>query len=112
VFDCGRLLRALVVKIPFLNSSLEHALQSFAITLKMPDVCLYLCMKKRNVLTFFFFFFCQIASLISDTSFVLNECMETLAQPQELKALLDTQKDLKQLEDIGDYYRPSLSRFV
>ncbi|TNN53962.1 hypothetical protein EYF80_035860 [Liparis tanakae] len=54
----------------------------------------------------------QIASLISDTSSVLNECMETLAQPQELKALLDTQKDLEQLEDIGDYYRPSLSRFV
>lgn len=45
----------------------------------------------------------QIASLISDTSFVLNECMETLAQPQELKALLDTQKDLKQLEDIESY---------
>ncbi|XP_034414908.1 zinc finger protein 135-like isoform X3 [Cyclopterus lumpus] len=45
----------------------------------------------------------QIASLISDTSSVLNECMETLAQPQELKALLDTQKDLGQLEDIESY---------
>ncbi|KAK5895500.1 hypothetical protein CgunFtcFv8_009188 [Champsocephalus gunnari] len=42
----------------------------------------------------------QIASLLSDASSVLNECMDTFAQPQELKSLLDTQKDLGQLEDI------------
>lgn len=47
--------------------------------------------------------FClQIASLLSDASSVLNECMETFTQPQELKTLLDTQKDLSQLEDIGE----------
>ncbi|KAM9336324.1 uncharacterized protein ABDE67_019379 [Symphorus nematophorus] len=45
----------------------------------------------------------QIASLLSDTSSVLNECMETFAQPQELKTLLCTQKDLSQLEDIESY---------
>ncbi|XP_075949209.1 uncharacterized protein LOC142951511 [Anarhichas minor] len=45
----------------------------------------------------------QIASLLSDASSVLNECMETFAQPQELKALLDTQKDLGQLEDIDSF---------
>ncbi|XP_029311739.1 zinc finger protein 37-like [Cottoperca gobio] len=45
----------------------------------------------------------QIASLLSDASSVLNECMETFAQPQELKTLLDSQKDLGQLEDIDSY---------
>ncbi|XP_037320203.1 zinc finger protein 665-like [Pungitius pungitius] len=45
----------------------------------------------------------QIASLLSDASSVLSECMKTLAQPQELKALLDTQKDLSQLENIESY---------
>ncbi|XP_069012358.1 zinc finger protein 135-like [Embiotoca jacksoni] len=45
----------------------------------------------------------QIASLLSDTSSVLKECMETLTQPEELKVLLDTQKDLSQLEDIESY---------
>lgn len=45
----------------------------------------------------------QIASLLSDASSVLNECMETFTQPQELKTLLDTQKDLSQLEDIDSY---------
>lgn len=42
----------------------------------------------------------QIASLLGDASSVLNECMETFAQPQELKTLLGIQKDLSQLEDI------------
>uniref|UniRef100_UPI0037E96E77 zinc finger protein 420-like n=1 Tax=Semicossyphus pulcher TaxID=241346 RepID=UPI0037E96E77 len=45
----------------------------------------------------------QIASLLSDTSSILNECMETFAQPQELKSLLDTHKDLSQLGDIESY---------
>ncbi|XP_073345241.1 uncharacterized protein [Pagrus major] len=45
----------------------------------------------------------QIASLLSDASSVLNECMETFAQPQDLKTLLGTQKDLNQLEDIESY---------
>ncbi|KAE8284663.1 hypothetical protein D5F01_LYC17999 [Larimichthys crocea] len=45
----------------------------------------------------------QIASLLSDTSSVLNECMETFSQPQELKTLLGTQKDLSQLEDMESY---------
>lgn len=46
----------------------------------------------------------QIASLLSvSASSVLHECMETFAQPQELKTLLDTQKDLGQLEDIESY---------
>uniref|UniRef100_A0A3P8TK72 WD repeat domain phosphoinositide-interacting protein 3 n=1 Tax=Amphiprion percula TaxID=161767 RepID=A0A3P8TK72_AMPPE len=43
----------------------------------------------------------QIASLLSDASSVLNEYMDTFTQPQELKVLLDTQKDLAQLDDIG-----------
>ncbi|KAG7506485.1 zinc finger protein 37-like [Solea senegalensis] len=42
----------------------------------------------------------QIASLLSNASSVLGECMETMAQPQELKTLLDSYKDLTQLEDI------------
>lgn len=45
----------------------------------------------------------QIASMLSDASYILNECMEIFAQPQELKTLLDTQKDLSQLEDIESY---------
>ncbi|XP_017271553.1 zinc finger protein 135-like [Kryptolebias marmoratus] len=45
----------------------------------------------------------QITSLISDTSSVLNETMETLVQPQDLKVLLDIQKNLIQLEDIESY---------
>lgn len=48
-----------------------------------------------------FHFVFQIASLLSDTSSVLNECMETFAQAQDLKTLLGTQKDLSQLGDIG-----------
>lgn len=46
--------------------------------------------------------FHQIASLFNDTSSVLNECMGAFSQPQELKVLLDNQKDLSQLEDIGE----------
>lgn len=46
----------------------------------------------------------QIAALLSNTSSVLSECMDTFAQPEELKTLLDTQKDLSQLEDIGENY--------
>lgn len=49
-----------------------------------------------------FFFFCQIASLLTNSSSVLSECMETLTQPQELKTLLDSYKDLSQLEDLGE----------
>ncbi|GAA6235334.1 zinc finger protein 135-like [Lates japonicus] len=45
----------------------------------------------------------QIASLLSNASSVLSECMETFAQPQELKTLLDTQKDLSQLDDIESF---------
>ncbi|XP_072229075.1 uncharacterized protein [Leuresthes tenuis] len=45
----------------------------------------------------------QIASLLSDTSSVLSECMETFVQPQDLKVLLDSQKDHIQLEDIESY---------
>lgn len=45
----------------------------------------------------------QIASLLSDASSVLNECMESFSQPQELKVLLDSQKDLSQLENIESY---------
>lgn len=45
----------------------------------------------------------QIASLLSDTSSLLNECMETFAEPQDLKLLLDTHKDLSQLDDIESY---------
>ncbi|KAK2820993.1 hypothetical protein Q5P01_023952 [Channa striata] len=45
----------------------------------------------------------QIAALLRNTSSVLNECMETFAQPEEFKILLDTQKDLSQLEDIESY---------
>lgn len=55
---------------------------------------------------------CQIASLLSDASSVLNECMDTFAQPQELKSLLDTQKDLGQLEDIGELLTISISLFT
>lgn len=46
--------------------------------------------------------FHQIASLLNDTSSVLNECIGAFSQPQELKVLLDNQKDLTQLEDIGE----------
>lgn len=55
--------------------------------------------------TRFLFCLCQIAALLSNTSSVLSECMETFAQPEELKTLLDTQKDLSQLEDIGEHLR-------
>ncbi|KAM6896901.1 uncharacterized protein FYW49_018285 [Xenentodon cancila] len=41
----------------------------------------------------------QISSLLSDTSSVLNECLESAVQPEDLKLLLDTQKDLVHLED-------------
>lgn len=45
----------------------------------------------------------QIASLLGNTSSVLNDCMENFAQPQELRLLLDTQKDLSQLQDIESF---------
>lgn len=38
---------------------------------------------------------------MSDTTSFLNESMETLVQPEDLKVLLDTQKNLTHLEDIG-----------
>uniref|UniRef100_A0A3P8R3X6 C2H2-type domain-containing protein n=1 Tax=Astatotilapia calliptera TaxID=8154 RepID=A0A3P8R3X6_ASTCA len=47
--------------------------------------------------------FHQIASLLNDTSSVLNECIGAFSQPQELKVLLDNQKDLTQLEDIESF---------
>lgn len=49
-----------------------------------------------------FHFLHQIASLLNNASSVLTECMETFAQPPELKTLLDSHKDLSQLEDIGE----------
>lgn len=42
----------------------------------------------------------QIASLLGDPSCVLSEYMESFSDPMELKALLDTYKDLSQLENI------------
>ncbi|XP_020773897.1 zinc finger protein 502-like [Boleophthalmus pectinirostris] len=42
----------------------------------------------------------QIASLLGDPSCVLNEYMESFSDPQELKLLLDTYKDLSQLDNI------------
>ncbi|KAM9772926.1 zinc finger protein 37-like isoform X1 [Syngnathus typhle] len=42
----------------------------------------------------------QIASLLSDSSSVLKECMESFAESQGLKTVLDTHKDLSQLEDV------------
>ncbi|KAM4623701.1 uncharacterized protein ACJ7VT_004748 isoform 2-T2 [Polymixia lowei] len=45
----------------------------------------------------------QVASLFSNTSSVLNECMETVFCPQELKTLLEYQKDLNHLEDNDSY---------
>ncbi|KAF6727234.1 Zinc finger protein with KRAB and SCAN domains 7 [Oryzias melastigma] len=42
----------------------------------------------------------QIASLLGDTSSVLSEYLETCIQPDELKVMLDSQKDHIQLEDI------------
>lgn len=46
--------------------------------------------------------FVQIASLLGDTSSVLSEYLETCIQPDELKVMLDSQKDHIQLEDIGE----------
>lgn len=54
------------------------------------------------MLKFFFSLLCQIASLLSDASSILTECMGSFAEPEELKTLLDTHKDLNQLEDIGE----------
>ncbi|XP_032429418.1 zinc finger protein 184-like [Xiphophorus hellerii] len=45
----------------------------------------------------------QVVSLMSDTTSFLNESMETLVQPEDLKVLLDTQKNLTHLEDIESY---------
>ncbi|XP_053721590.1 zinc finger protein 23-like [Synchiropus splendidus] len=42
----------------------------------------------------------QIASLLSNASSVLNECMLTFASSHELKTMLDTHKDLSQLDNI------------
>ncbi|KAM9426533.1 uncharacterized protein KZ484_020116 [Pholidichthys leucotaenia] len=47
--------------------------------------------------------FQQIGSLLNDTSSVLNKCMETFTKTQDLKLLLDTQKDFTQLQDIESY---------
>ncbi|KAJ0060312.1 hypothetical protein NL108_010089, partial [Boleophthalmus pectinirostris] len=44
--------------------------------------------------------FFNIASLLGDPSCVLNEYMESFSDPQELKLLLDTYKDLSQLDNI------------
>lgn len=40
--------------------------------------------------------------MLSDTSSVLNECMDSFTQSEDFKSLLGTQKDLGQLEDIGE----------
>ncbi|XP_071779000.2 uncharacterized protein LOC139929845 [Centroberyx gerrardi] len=45
----------------------------------------------------------QIASLLGDASSVLHESMESMAGTQELKTLLESQKDLNQLEDNDSY---------
>lgn len=45
----------------------------------------------------------QIASLLSDASSILSECMGSFAEPEELKTLLDSHKDLNQLDDIESY---------
>ncbi|XP_034049980.1 zinc finger protein 569-like [Thalassophryne amazonica] len=45
----------------------------------------------------------QVASLLSDASSVLNEYMETVAQPDELKMLLDSPRVVGQLEDADSY---------
>ncbi len=78
--------------------------------------CIFLLLHMRMTVqmqcccfTLVFLFFFQIASLLSDASSVLNECMETFTQPQELKTLLDTQKDLSQLEDMGELLRLSMN---
>lgn len=42
----------------------------------------------------------QIASLLGDPSCVLNEFMESFSDPLELKLLLDTYKDLSQLDNV------------
>ncbi|XP_077359582.1 uncharacterized protein LOC144005333 isoform X2 [Festucalex cinctus] len=42
----------------------------------------------------------QIASLLSDSSSVLRACMDSFSGSQELKTVLDTHKDLSQLEDV------------
>ncbi|XP_072311982.1 uncharacterized protein [Eucyclogobius newberryi] len=42
----------------------------------------------------------QIASLLGDPSCVLNEYMESFSDPLELKLLLDTYKDISQLDNI------------
>lgn len=41
--------------------------------------------------------------MLSDTSSVLNECMDSFTQSEDFKSLLGTQKDLGQLEDIGEF---------
>lgn len=40
--------------------------------------------------------------MLSDASSVLNECMDSFTQSEDFKSLLGTQKDLGQLEDIGE----------
>ncbi|XP_015240904.1 PREDICTED: zinc finger protein 91-like [Cyprinodon variegatus] len=45
----------------------------------------------------------QVVAMMSDTTSILNESMETLVQPEDLRALLDTQKNLIQLDDVESY---------
>lgn len=40
--------------------------------------------------------------MLSDTSSILSECMDSFTQSEDFKSLLGTQKDLGQLEDIGE----------
>ncbi|XP_061764628.1 zinc finger protein 420-like [Nerophis ophidion] len=42
----------------------------------------------------------QIASLLSDSSSVLKDCLESFTASEGLKTVLDTHKDLSQLEDV------------
>ncbi|XP_077482210.1 uncharacterized protein LOC144092919 [Stigmatopora argus] len=42
----------------------------------------------------------QIASLLSDSSTVLRDCMESFTHSEGLKTALDTHKDLSQLDDV------------
>lgn len=47
--------------------------------------------------------FLQVASMFVDVSSVLEECMELVSQCDELKPLLQYQKDLRQLDHNGKF---------
>lgn len=45
----------------------------------------------------------QVASMISDVSSALEECVKSVSYPEELKTLMAYQKDLSQLDDNGNH---------